>query len=212
MRGLFITLEGTEGAGKSTMIKVVERVLKESGRNVRCVREPGGTPIAEKIRTILKTPDHEEKLTDKAELLLMYAARAQLIETVVKPQLSAGCDVISDRHDLSTIAYQGGGRGLPMTMIEKARQVALGDFHPDLTILLDIDPYVGMQRAKGRGALDRIEQQEMSFFERVRNTYLDCAKSDPSIQVVNAALDQKTVTYQVESIVRGVLAHAHAVA
>ncbi len=211
MRGLFITLEGTEGAGKSSMIPVVKRVLEESGRQVVCVREPGGTPIAEKIREILKTPA-DEKLNDKAELLLMYAARAQLVETVIRPTLAKGVDVISDRHDLSTIAYQGGGRKIPLSLIDKARQVALGDFHPDLTILMDIDPYVGMQRAKGRGALDRFEQEQMAFFERVRNTYLDCAKNDASIVVVNAALDLKTVTYQVESVVKGVLAHAHAVA
>ena len=173
MRGLFITLEGTEGAGKSSMIPVVKRVLEESGRQVVCVREPGGTPIAEKIREILKTPA-DEKLNDKAELLLMYAARAQLVETVIRPTLAKGVDVISDRHDLSTIAYQGGGRKIPLSLIDKARQVALGDFHPDLTILMDIDPYVGMQRAKGRGALDRFEQEQMAFFERVRNTYLDC--------------------------------------
>lgn len=211
MRGLFITLEGTEGAGKSSMIPVVKRVLEESGRQVVCVREPGGTPIAEKIREILKTPA-DEKLNDKAELLLMYAARAQLVETVIRPTLAKGVDVISDRHDLSTIAYQGGGRKIPLSLIDKARQVALGDFHPDLTILMDIDPYVGMQRAKGRGALDRFEQEQMAFFERVRNTYLDCAKNDASIVVVNAALDLKTVTYQVESVVKGVLAHAYAVA
>ena len=211
MRGLFITLEGTEGAGKSSMIPVVKRVLEESGRQVVCVREPGGTPIAEKIREILKTPA-DEKLNDKAELLLMYAARAQIVETVIRPTLAKGVDVISDRHDLSTIAYQGGGRKIPLSLIDKARQVALGDFHPDLTILMDIDPYVGMQRAKGRGALDRFEQEQMAFFERVRNTYLDCAKNDASIVVVNAALDLKTVTYQVESVVKGVLAHAYAVA
>ena len=193
------------------MIPVVKRVLEESGRQVVCVREPGGTPIAEKIREILKTPA-DEKLNDKAELLLMYAARAQLVETVIRPTLAKGVDVISDRHDLSTIAYQGGGRKIPLSLIDKARQVALGDFHPDLTILMDIDPYVGMQRAKGRGALDRFEQEQMAFFERVRNTYLDCAKNDASIVVVNAALDLKTVTYQVESVVKGVLAHAHAVA
>ena len=119
MRGLFITLEGTEGAGKSSMIPVVKRVLEESGRQVVCVREPGGTPIAEKIREILKTPA-DEKLNDKAELLLMYAARAQLVETVIRPTLAKGVDVISDRHDLSTIAYQGGGRKIPLSLIDKA--------------------------------------------------------------------------------------------
>ncbi len=211
MRGLFITLEGTEGAGKSTMIPVVKNVLEQSGRKVLCVREPGGTPIAEEIRKILKTPG-EEHLTDRAELLLMYAARAQLVETVIKPALAKGVDVISDRHDLSTIAYQGGGRRIPLSLIEKARHVALGDFRPDCTILLDIDPHVGMQRARSRGSLDRFEQEQLSFFEAVRNTYLECARVDATISVINAALDLKTVTYQVEAVVKGALSHADAMA
>ena len=153
--GLFITLEGSEGSGKSTQIAYIKSYLESKGRKVICVREPGGTPIAEDIRKILKTPRSDDNLCDTAELLLMYAARAQLVNTLIKPNLEKGIDVICDRHDLSTIAYQGGGRGMNMDDINACRKVVLGDFRPNLTILIDIDPVVGMNRAQKRGALDR---------------------------------------------------------
>ncbi len=125
-------------------------------------------------------------MCDTTELLLMYAARAQLVNTVIKPAIEQGVDVICDRHDLSTVAYQGGGRGMDMSEIKAISKVVLGDFKPNLTILLDIDPIKGMQRAKARGELDRFEQSKMDFFVRVRNTYLECAKQDPNtIKVVN---------------------------
>ena len=185
MSGLFITFEGTEGAGKSTLIKEIERWLREKEIDFVSVREPGGTVLAEKMRAILKTPCPEEKLCDKSELLLMYAARAQLVETLIKPALAQGKCVICDRHDLSTVAYQGGGRGLPMDEIEAVRNVALGKFKPDL--LLDIDPRLGMQRARSRGVLDRFELEQLSFFERVRKAYLDAAKRLPYIKVIDAS-------------------------
>ncbi|SRR5574344_106225 len=178
-QGLFITLEGTEGSGKSTQIVVIKNYLQSKGRKVITVREPGGTPIAEDIRNLLKTPRKDDDMCDTAELLLMYAARAQLVQTFIKPKLEQGFDVICDRHDLSTIAYQGGGRGMDMDAINSIRKVVLGDFKPNLTLLLDVDPVAGMQRAKARGELDRFEQSQMDFFERVRNTYLECAKQDP---------------------------------
>ena len=187
MRGLFITFEGTEGAGKSTLIKEIEKWLTQKGIDFVSVREPGGTVLAEKMRAILKTPCPEEKLCDKSELLLMYAARAQLVETLIKPSLAEGKCVICDRHDLSTVAYQGGGRGLPMDEIDSVRNIALGKFRPDLTLLLDIDPKLGMQRARSRGALDRFELEQLSFFERVRNTYLEAAKHLPYIKVIDAS-------------------------
>ncbi len=121
-KGLFITLEGSEGAGKSSQIKVISEHLKSLGRQVLCLREPGGTPIAEDIRRILKNPRTDDKMADKTELLLMYAARAQLVESVIKPALAKGIDVICDRHDLSTVAYQGGGRGVDLKLIESIRQ------------------------------------------------------------------------------------------
>lgn len=186
-KGLFITLEGSEGSGKSTQIKVIREYLEKHNHTVECVREPGGTPIAEDIRALLKEPRSDDSLCDKAELLLMYAARAQLVETYIKPKLDLGIDIICDRHDLSTIAYQGGGRGMNMNDIDALRQVVLGSFRPDLTILLDIDVKVGMARARTRGALDRFEQSDLDFFERVRAAYLDYAKANASyVAVVNA--------------------------
>ena len=185
-KGVFITLEGTEGSGKSTQLKTVEQYLQQHNRRYIKVREPGGTPIAEEIRNLLKTPRKDDAMCDTTELLLMYAARAQLVNTVIKPAIEQGIDVICDRHDLSTVAYQGGGRGMDLGEIKAISKVVLGDFKPNLTILLDIDPIKGMQRAKARGELDRFEQSKMDFFVRVRNTYLECAKQDPNIiKVVN---------------------------
>lgn len=185
-KGVFITLEGTEGSGKSTQLKTIEQYLQQHNRRYLKVREPGGTPIAEEIRNLLKTPRKDDAMCDTTELLLMYAARAQLVNTVIKPAIEQGVDVICDRHDLSTVAYQGGGRGMDLGEIKAISKVVLGDFKPNLTILLDIDPIKGMQRAKARGELDRFEQSKMDFFVRVRNTYLECAKQDPNIiKVVN---------------------------
>ena len=185
-KGVFITLEGTEGSGKSTQLKTIEQYLQQHNRRYIKVREPGGTPIAEEIRNLLKTPRNDDAMCDTTELLLMYAARAQLVNTVIKPAIEQGIDVICDRHDLSTVAYQGGGRGMDLSEIKAISKVVLGDFKPNLTILLDIDPIKGMQRPKARGELDRFEQSKMDFFVRVRNTYLECAKQDPNtIKVVN---------------------------
>ena len=185
-KGVFITLEGTEGSGKSTQLKTIEQYLQQHNRRYIKVREPGGAPIAEEIRNLLKTPRKDDAMCDTTELLLMYAARAQLVNTVIKPAIEQGVDVICDRHDLSTVAYQGGGRGMDLGEIKAISKVVLGDFKPNLTILLDIDPIKGMQRAKARGELDRFEQSKMDFFVRVRNTYLECAKQDPNIiKVVN---------------------------
>ena len=185
-KGVFITLEGTEGSGKSTQLKAVEQYLQQHNHRYIKVREPGGTPIAEEIRNLLKTPRNDDAMCDTTELLLMYAARAQLVNTVIKPAIEQGIDVICDRHDLSTVAYQGGGRGMDLREIKAISKVVLGDFKPNLTILLDIDPIKGMHRAKARGELDRFEQSKMDFFVRVRNTYLECAKQDPNtIKVVN---------------------------
>ena len=185
-KGVFITLEGTEGSGKSTQLKTIEQYLQQHNRRYIKVREPGGTPIAEEIRNLLKTPRKDDTMCDTTELLLMYAARAQLVNTVIKPAIEQGVDVICDRHDLSTVAYQGGGRGMDLGEIKAISKVVLGDFKPNLTILLDIDPIKGMQRARARGELDRFEQSKMDFFVRVRNTYLECAKQDPNIiKVVN---------------------------
>ena len=182
--GLFITLEGIEGAGKSSLVAVLEQLCSQRGYSVVTVREPGGTAIAEQIRAILKTKQ-AETLTSEAELLLMYAARAQLVNTVIRPALAQGKVVISDRHDLSTRAYQGGGRGFSLDIIARVRSVALGDFKPDLTLLIDVPPELGLKRAALREALtgvevnDRFESEKLSFFERVRAEYLKAYREDP---------------------------------
>ena len=197
-KGLFITLEGTEGSGKSTQIAVITAHMEAKGHKVVCLREPGGTPIAEEIRTLLKTPRKDDNMCDKTELLLMYAARAQLVETVIKPLLSAGTDVICDRHDLSSVAYQGGGRGMNMDDINAIRKVVLGNFRPDLTIVIDVDPKIGMQRARNRGELDRFELSQIDFFERVRNTYLEYAKTHQDfVSVVDGHKEISAVSHDV---------------
>lgn len=197
-KGLFITLEGTEGSGKSTQIAVIKAHMEAKGHKVVCLREPGGTPIAEEIRTLLKTPRKDDNMCDKTELLLMYAARAQLVETVIKPLLSAGTDVICDRHDLSSVAYQGGGRGMNMDDINAIRKVVLGNFRPDLTIIIDVDPKIGMQRARNRGELDRFELSQIDFFECVRNTYLEYAKTHQDfVSVVDGHKEISAVSHDV---------------
>ena len=187
MSGLFITLEGIEGAGKSSLILKIKEYLENKGRKVECVREPGGTPVAEQFRNILKTARTDEDICDRCELLLMYAARAQLVNTKIKPALEKGIDVICDRHDLSAIAYQGGGRGMDLNLIKSAKNIAIGDFKPNLTLLLDLSPKVGMSRVVKRGALDRFEMSKYDFFERVRQSYLDYAyEHKDEVVIINA--------------------------
>ncbi|MGN0909600.1 MAG: dTMP kinase [Succinivibrio sp.] len=188
MRGIFITLEGGEGAGKSTQIPRLAGFLRSRGLDPLCLREPGGTPCAEKMRAILKEKRDDDKLCDEAELLLMYAARAQLTRTVIIPALEAGRAVLCDRYDLSTLAYQGGGRGIALEKIRAVRSVAIGDFKPDLTLLFDLDVSEGMRRARGRGQADRFESSSLGFFEKVRAAYLEQQKADPSrIRLIDAS-------------------------
>lgn len=190
MKGLFITLEGTEGAGKSTLVPIIKEYLESKGRKVLTVREPGGSEICEQIRQILVSVNDNEKLCDTAELLLMYASRAQLVETFIKPKLKEGFDIICDRHDLSSIAYQGGGRGISMDKINKIREIAIGNFRPDITLLLDIDLEIGIERAKSRGKLDRFEREAQEFFLRVKNAYLDYAKTHTDlVHIIDASKD-----------------------
>ncbi|MGL5609313.1 MAG: dTMP kinase [Aeromonas veronii] len=195
----FIVIEGLEGAGKSSAVRYVTDYLQRHGIDrIECTREPGGTPLAERMRAIVKEV-HDERLTIEAELLLMYASRVQLVETRIKPALADGVWVVGDRHDLSSLAYQGGGRGIDAQLIGAIKQAVLGNFKPDLTLYLDIDPALGLQRARHRGELDRIELEQLSFFERTRTRYLELAAKDDSIVVIDAAQTPEQVKTAIES-------------
>lgn len=186
LQGKFIVIEGLEGAGKSTAIATVKAWLETKGRQVVCTREPGGTPLAEQLRTLVKQADPQEQIAPETELLLMYASRVQLLRNVIEPALSEGQWVLADRHDLSSRAYQGGGRQLGDSLINTLRQAVLGATRPDLTLYLDIDPALGLARAAHRGELDRIEQEQLAFFERTRAKYLQIAATEPGIVVIDA--------------------------
>ncbi|HBO38471.1 MAG TPA: dTMP kinase [Pasteurellaceae bacterium] len=201
MNGKFIVLEGLEGAGKTTARQaVVEQLHKQGIHDLVFTREPGGTPLAEKLRHLIKH-ESEEPITDKAELLMLYAARIQLVENVIKPALAQGKWVLGDRHDLSSQAYQGGGRQLDRKLLNTLKETILGDFEPDFTIYLDIDPVIGLARARGRGELDRIEQQSLDFFQRTRRCYLELVKDNPKAVIINAGQPLKKVTADIQSAV-----------
>lgn len=202
MAGKFIVIEGLEGAGKSTAHQCVVDTLKELGINdVVFTREPGGTPLAEKLRHLIKH-ETEEPVTDKAELLMLYAARIQLVDNVIKPALAQGKWVVGDRHDMSSQAYQGGGRQLGEAFLTHLKQIVLGDFEPDLTLYLDIDPAVGLARARGRGELDRIEQQDLDFFHLTRARYLALVKDNPKAVMINAEQSIEQVQADIKSAVK----------
>ncbi|GAA3529574.1 dTMP kinase [Zobellella aerophila] len=188
----FIVIEGLEGAGKSTVQGHVVDWLEAKGLPVVTTREPGGTPLAEKMRALVKEV-HAEPLTMEAELLLMYAARVQLVKNRIVPALAAGSWVVGDRHDLSSQAYQGGGRGIDARLITRIKEAVLGDFAPDLTLYLDIDPEQGLNRARARGALDRIEREQLDFFIRTRARYLELANADPGIIILDGGQSPEQV-------------------
>jgi dTMP kinase len=169
-RGKFLTIEGTEGVGKSTNLHFVRDWLVAQGIEVIVTREPGGTPLAEEIRQILLAK-RDELVDETAELLLVFAARAQHIAQVVKPALARGAWVLSDRFTDATYAYQGGGRGLNTATIAQLEGLVQGVLRPDLTLILDIDVALGLERARQRGELDRFESEDIAFFERVRRAY-----------------------------------------
>lgn len=202
MTAKFIVLEGLEGAGKTSARDTVVAVLKELGINEFVfTREPGGTPLAEKLRQLIKQDEGDEVITDKAELLMLYAARVQLVENVIKPALKQGKWVIGDRHDLSSQAYQGGGRGLDINLLMTLKQAVLGDFTPDLTLYLDVDPEIGLARARSRGELDRIEQQQIDFFQRTRQRYLQLVETDDKSVTIDANLDFPEVNKQLRQAI-----------
>lgn len=186
MKGRFITIEGVEGVGKSTNISYIERFLEARDIEFVSTREPGGTVLAERIRDVL-LDKAESSMDPMTELLLMFAARKQHTEELIKPALERGKWVICDRYTDSSYAYQGGGRGLDSKIISKIEKLTLGNFKPDLTIVLDLPVKKGLARAGNRGELDRFELESEKFFKRVRATFLARAKTHKRYHVINAS-------------------------
>ncbi|MBQ0742184.1 MAG: dTMP kinase [Pseudomonas sp.] len=210
MSGLFITFEGPEGAGKSTNLQVFAQALNAAGCQPLLTREPGGTPVAERIRDVLLS-HHEERMCSDAELLLMFAARAQHLHALIKPALQAGRVVISDRFTDATYAYQGGGRGIPVERIASLETWVQGELRPDITVIFDVPVEVGMARARARSELDRFEVEEQSFFEAVRNTYLSRAAAEPQrYRVIDASGDLQQVAAAMQPVINEVLERWHA--
>ena len=194
---MFITLEGTEGVGKSSNLQFIHDWLVTRGRHVLVTREPGGTPLAEEIRSLLLAP-REELVAEDTELLLMFAARAQHVANVIQPALAMNCWVLSDRFVDASYAYQGGGRGVSIARLDELSRWVLKGFMPDLTFLLDMDPRVALERAKKRGSLDRFEQEKLSFFDRVRAQYRARAANEPDrFAVIDASLPLLQVQAQI---------------
>jgi dTMP kinase len=201
MNPSFIVVEGLEGAGKSSVIELIRSFLVTKGHSVECTREPGGTPMAEAIRECVKQ-SWDEVVTQETELLLMYAARSQLVENKIKPAMSANKWVIGDRHDMSSVAYQGGGRGIDLSMLSALKTMTLGDFEPDLTLYLDVEPSVGLARARGRGELDRIELSGLTFFENARKTYKELVTTSNKAIEIDAMQTMHQVHLDVTSVLQ----------
>ena len=204
-RGKFITLEGSEGAGKSTSLAYIQTLLAEAGVPVMSTREPGGTEIGEQVRDLL-LQGRSHGMGNDTELLLMFAARAEHLEKIIRPALAAGTWVLCDRFTDATYAYQGGGRGIADTRIAALESWTQGDLRPDITLLFDIPTAQGLQRAGQRSTPDRFEQENQDFFERVRQRYLARAAREPArIHLINAALDIPAVQAQLRNVLGNVL-------
>ncbi|MDN3639741.1 dTMP kinase [Simiduia curdlanivorans] len=203
--GLFITVEGTEGVGKTTNMDFVEQWLRSKGLDVLRTREPGGTPLAETLRELLLAP-REEVVDPTAELLLVFAARAQHFNQLICPALAQGKWVLCDRFTDATYAYQGAGRGLDSALIAQLEKVVQGPLRPDCTLLLDIDVNIGLERARSRGDLDRFETETIAFFERVRDCYLARAKAESSrFRVVDAGQSLGEVQRDIDRVLEELL-------
>ena len=206
-RGRFITLEGGEGAGKSTNLEYLSMRLQAAGVNVRHTREPGGTPLGEKIRELLLNPDHTGMHSD-TELLLMFAARAQHLHEVILPALARGEWVICDRFTDATYAYQGGGRGIDVQRIALLEDWVQRGLQPDTTLLFDLPVAQGLERAGKRGALDRFEQEQQDFFKQVRDAYLERAAQNPGrFRIVDAGRELAAVQKQLDDIINTMLTY-----
>jgi len=209
MRGRFITLEGSEGAGKSTNLAYIHQQLQQSGIDVVLTREPGGTPLGEQIRTLLL--DHRQQaMASDTELLLMFAARAQHLHEVILPALEQGQWVLCDRFTDATYAYQGAGRGIAAARIATLEQWVQGDVRPDLTLFLDLPVAQGLARAGERSSPDRFEREQSDFFERVRRGYLEQAERDAGrYRVIDASQPLQGVQRQLDTVLHDYLQTAH---
>ncbi|VUD56569.1 Thymidylate kinase [Thalassocella blandensis] len=206
MKGKFITVEGSEGVGKSTNIAFIKAWLKQKNIDVIHTREPGGTPLAEELRYVL-LKNREENFNPMAELLVMFAARAQHLHEVILPAIERGQWVLCDRFTDATFAYQGFGRGLELNLITELESLVQQGVHPDKTFYLDIDVAIGLQRAQARGDLDRFENEKIEFFERVRQGYLERVAQEPDRYIVidagqGLADVQHDISAQLERLVR----------
>ncbi len=203
-RGRFITMEGVEGAGKSSHIDAMRSHLEARGLTVRVTREPGGAPLSEALRKVLLDPGNHGMDAD-TELLLVFAARAEHLAKVIRPSLSAGEWVLCDRFTDATYAYQGGGRGIETARIAVLEDWVQGSLRPDLVIVLDIDPEAGLARAALRSDKDRFEREDAAFFQRVRKSYLDRAKAWPTrYRIIDASADEESVRKQIVKVLESV--------
>lgn len=203
-RGIFITVEGVEGVGKTTNIDHIRQVISDAGHEVIVTREPGGTALAEQIRQLVLNP--ESKIPDVTELLLVFAARHAHVTEKIRPAIEQGTWVICDRFTDATIAYQGAGRGIDTDLIYTLAAVVHGDLWPNLTLLLDMPVADGLARAASRSTPDRFEREELAFFERVRQGYLDLARTHPNrIKIINAAQPLPIVRQKLNSVLLEIL-------
>ena len=201
-RGQFITVEGTEGVGKSTNMDFIESWLKRAGKELVITREPGGTELGEKLRAVLLDAK-EQSMCDDTELLLMFAARAQHLHEVIQPALDAGKWVLCDRFTDSTYAYQGGGRGIELSRIAQLETWVQGHRRPDMTLILDLPIDVGLERAGKRSAPDRFELEKHDFFNKVRDTYLSRAAANPErYQVIDASPSISDVQQSIQTVLK----------
>ena len=208
MRGKFITVEGIEGVGKSTNIDFLSSIIEAKGFSVLRTREPGGTPMAERIRQMLLAHD-EEPLPDIAELLLFFAARALHVNNTIQPALAAGTWVVCDRFTDASRAYQGHGRGLGLERINLMADWVHKDLQPDLTLLLDAPPEIAMDRAEKRGETDRLDSEEVGFYRRVRDGYLGLAAAEPErIAVLDASQELEHVQAAIAAEINRLLSNS----
>ena len=205
-RGLFITFEGTDGAGKTTQIQRLSADLRDAGYDVCLTREPGGTPISEQIRDVLLNPDHSE-MAATTELLLYAASRAQHVSEIIKPALEAGKIVISSRFADATVVYQGYGRGLDLDRIHHLNRIATDGITPDATFVLDLPVEIGLQRVQNsRGGLDRLESEKIEFHHRLREGYQTIARQEPQrLKIIDAQVSPEQVYTQIQEAIQSLL-------